>query len=266
MLGPALSDPGVGVHNSVPKIHGPLWDSETSPDLGSPPGTPSLVGKQPSPQTNIKGQGTGNDQGNPGLCVLCLRRAKHAGHRETASQDTSELGAEAKVKGTELSSHRDHLRIKQQHTAEDPVGRTTLQARFGLSPHPLYEDCCGKGREGQWEPRRGRRGTREGLPEEGTRQSEPGTKDRGEERMRPAQDPEAKGRIKNDTILLQQAQVCLEQRILWASGQGPGLAGGGRSWVYLPLEKAPKDMFPAQLLPSHTPQSLSFQATGTRTF
>lgn len=47
--------------------------------------------------------------------------------------------------------------------------------------------------------------------------------------MRPAQDPEAEGRIKSNTILLQQAQVCLEQRILWASGQGSGLAGGGRS-------------------------------------
>ena len=61
----------------------PLQDLVTIPNLGCPPGPPHLVGKQTSPRT--EGQGTGDVQGNPMLCMLCLRRAGRAGDGETES-------------------------------------------------------------------------------------------------------------------------------------------------------------------------------------
>lgn len=79
-------------------------------------------------------------------------------------RDTSEVEAETKAKGTELSSHRDHLRIKQQHSAEDPVGRMTLQARFRLCPLILCMRTAVGRKRGAVGAQKGQEGDQGGPP------------------------------------------------------------------------------------------------------
>lgn len=180
MLGPACTGIVGESVSSVPTHRGhsyshPFAGLGDTPTPGLPPRDSRSGGQQRSPQPNVKGQDTGDEKGNRTFCTRCLIRLDMLGRgtpqkRKYQSRDLKLKEEECRCPGPEPPG------IDSSTPPRTPQARAALstghppsgtQSHPPLSPHPLPEGCCGR-RWGQWEPRLGGRGNREGLPEDGT--------------------------------------------------------------------------------------------------